>query len=77
VSILVYSFLEHEAATTASEQLTGTLALGPGAISLGTHARMGTEHDGLPLLAASVPSESVATAVAIIEGAGGTLIESR
>jgi hypothetical protein len=77
VSTIVYSFLDQEAATSAAEQLIGRLSLPPGAISLGTHALMGSSHDGLPLLAAFVPSESVDAAVAIVEDAGGTLIEVR
>jgi hypothetical protein len=77
VSTIVYSFLDQETATMAAEQLTGRLSLGPGAIGLGVHAQMGTPHDDLPLLAAFVPSDSVDAAVAIMEGAGGTLVEIR
>jgi len=54
VSVVVFSFVDDEAANCAAAQLFIRFSLPPADVSLGTHARMGSVHDGLPLLAACV-----------------------
>jgi hypothetical protein len=75
MSVLVYSFPDDHAASSAAAQLAGDLSLGSGAVALGTHGQMGGIHDGLPLLAAVVDLDSIDAARAIIEDAGGALVE--
>ena len=71
VSVVVFSFPDHDAARHAASWLASGAPLPAGDVSLGTHAVMGGIHDGLPLLAAAVAPECVGVEVAILVGAGG------
>jgi hypothetical protein len=77
MSVVVFSFPDHETADAAAARLVRRLALPASAVSLGTHAVMGDVHDGLPILAAAVDPESVHVAVGVLEGAGGTGVQVR